>query len=615
MLQRHWFQFDFALTTKLADYLGKDKKFAKCRELFDQIINQGLVPCESTFHILIVAYLSAPVQGCLEEACTIYNRMIQLGGYKPRLSLHNSLFRAIASKPGGTSKYYLNQAEFIFQNLMTSKLEIHKDIFGGLIWLHSYQDTVDKERVASLRLEMLRCGIEEGPDVLVSILRVCAKEGDAEEADKTWWKLRDCNVRIPSQAFTSRMEVYAKAGEPLKSFEIFQEMKELVQTPSVVSYHKIIEIMSRVNEINIVEALMDEFIASGLKPILPSFVDMMDMYLKVGMHDKIELAFFQCISKCRPNRSVYFIYMDSLIKLGNLTKAEEIFNEMDADEEIGVGGRSCNLMLGAFLCAGEKSKAENIYSMMCQKNYVIDTSHVEKINDILSTKGKLVKKPISLKLDKEQREILMGLLLGGAKIVTNEGKNHSVVFEFKENSDAHSFLKQHIHGNYCEWFNSIVGLSGKIDEMPYQFSTVVHPSFDFYADQFWPKGHPAVPKLIHRWLSPRVLAYWYMYGGLRTSNGDIVLKLSSACRDNVEKVIKTFKSKSLNCKIKMKGRIYWIGFQGSDAIWFWQLVEPYIIEDLKNLLRTDGMFSTYEKCEDVQISYAQEFDSEGEILS
>lgn len=94
-----------------------------------------------------------------------------------------------------------------------------------------------------------------------------------------------------------------------------------------------------------------------------------------------------------------------------------------------------------------------------------------------------------------------------------------------------------------------------------------------------------------------------------------MLKLSSACRDNVEKVIKTFKSKSLNCKIKMKGRICWIGFQGSDAVWFWKLVEPYIIEDLKNLLRTDGMFSTYEKCEDVQISYAQEFDSEGEILS
>ncbi|KAE8680016.1 hypothetical protein F3Y22_tig00111392pilonHSYRG00139 [Hibiscus syriacus] len=33
-----------------------------------------------------------PVQGCLDEACGVYNRMIRLGGYLPRFSLHNSLF-------------------------------------------------------------------------------------------------------------------------------------------------------------------------------------------------------------------------------------------------------------------------------------------------------------------------------------------------------------------------------------------------------------------------------------------------------------------------------------------------------------------------------------------
>ncbi|ONK55738.1 uncharacterized protein A4U43_C10F490 [Asparagus officinalis] len=114
MTQQRWYKFDFPLVTKLADYLGKDRKIAKCRELFDDIINQGRVPSESTFHILIVAYLSAPVDGCLEEACSIYNKMIQLGGYKPRLSLHNSLFRALVSKTGGSSKHNLRQAEFVY---------------------------------------------------------------------------------------------------------------------------------------------------------------------------------------------------------------------------------------------------------------------------------------------------------------------------------------------------------------------------------------------------------------------------------------------------------------------------------------------------------------------
>ena len=123
MMQRNWYRFDFALATKLADYMGKEGKFSKCREVFDDIINQGRVPSESTFHILVVAYLSAPVQGCLDEACSIYNRMIQLGGYQPRLSIHNSVFKALVSNPGILSKNYLKQAEFIYHHLVTTGLD------------------------------------------------------------------------------------------------------------------------------------------------------------------------------------------------------------------------------------------------------------------------------------------------------------------------------------------------------------------------------------------------------------------------------------------------------------------------------------------------------------
>ena len=144
-MQQHWYRFDFSLATKLADYMCKERKFSKCCDIFDDIINQGCVPCESTFHLLIVAYLSSSIQGCLEEACSIYNRMIRLVTYQPRLSLHNSLFRALVSQPGASSKHYLKQAEFIFHNVV-SGLEIHKDIYDDLIWLHSYQDTIDRKK-------------------------------------------------------------------------------------------------------------------------------------------------------------------------------------------------------------------------------------------------------------------------------------------------------------------------------------------------------------------------------------------------------------------------------------------------------------------------------------
>ncbi|KAK4848790.1 hypothetical protein QYF36_017370 [Acer negundo] len=126
--RQHWYRFDFALATKLAESLDED---------------------------------------CLDKACRLYNGMIQPGGYQPHLNLHNSLFRALISKPGSSSKHYLKQAELIFHNLMTSALEIHMDIYVGLIWIHSYQGTVDKERIASLREEMRQVGIKEAKEVLV----------------------------------------------------------------------------------------------------------------------------------------------------------------------------------------------------------------------------------------------------------------------------------------------------------------------------------------------------------------------------------------------------------------------------------------------------------------
>lgn len=587
MMQQHWYKFDFALATKLADYLGKNRKFAKCREIFDDIINQGRVPSESTFHVLIVAYLSAPIQGCLEEACSIYNRMIQLGGYQPQLSLHNSLFRALVSGSGALSKHHLKQAEFIFHNLVTSRLEIHKDIYGGLIWLHSYQDTVDGERIAELRKEMQESGIEETREVLLSVLRACSKEGNSDEAERVWLKLQHLGDKLPSLAYVYKMEVYAKVAEHMKSLNLFREMQEHLGSATVAAYHKIIEVICKAQDVELAESLMKEFKNSGLKPLGPSFIDMMNMYFKLGLHDKLESAFSQFVEKCQPNRVIYGIYLDSLVRIGDISKAEEIFSEMHSSGAIGISGRNCNSILGGYLSAGDYVKAEKVYHLMCQKKYEIEPASMEKLDPILSLRGKAVKKPVSLKLTKEQREILVGMLLGGLQIDSDEQrKNHMIKFKFNENSGMHSALKRHIYEHYHEWLHPSCKLDDNSNEIPNSFSTIRHSYFGFYADQFWPRGKPVIPKLIHRWLSPCALAYWYMYGGYRMSSGDILLKLRGS-QEGVERVVKALKAKSLDCRVKRKGQVYWIGLLGSNSTWFWKLIEPYVL-DLNFAQEDDG---------------------------
>ncbi|CAN6444377.1 unnamed protein product [Victoria cruziana] len=607
MVQRSWFQFDFALATNVADYLGKERKYSKCRELFDDIINRGQVPCESTFHILIIAYIGADSPSCLEEACMIYNRMIQLGGYRPSLSLHNALFRALVSKPGGASKYYLKQAEFIYHNLESNKLDIHGDIYAGLIWLHSYQDNIDKERVAKLRREMQQAGVEESGDVLVSILRICSKEGDVYEAERTWKRLLNAGSRIPSQACVYRMELFAKLGEPMRSLEVFRGMQEHGMPNSIVTYHKIIEVMSKAREAEIAETIMDEFMKSGMKPLLPAFVDLMNMYLDLSMHDKVESAFVQCSTECRPNRAVYNIYLESLVQTDNLQKAEEVFTQMQTNGALGANDNACNIILQAYVESGQHDKAEQIYDLMCRKKYEINSSLIDKLDYMLSSRKKVVKKPITLKLEKEQREILIGLLLGGTEMETVEQRSHLFHFQFKENYFAHYILKLHIHEKFFEWLDPYSRQGNGIEDIPSRLSTTPHSSFGFFGDQFWPKGRPIIPKLIHRWLTPRVLAYWYMYGGHKSSKGDVLLRIKGCALEDVERVVEALKMKSVDCKVKRKGKIFWIGCQDSNATWFWKLVEPYMLPDLKGILNPE-----YHDSIDMEVSEGDYGDSDSD---
>lgn len=607
MIQQHWFHFDFALATKLADYMGRERKYAKCREIFDDVINQGRVPSESTFHLLIIAYLSADSDDCLIEACDIYNRMIQLGGYRPRLTLHNSLFKALVSKPGSFAKKYLKQAEFIFHNLVTSEFDIHKDIYGGLIWLHSYQDTVDRERISFLRKEMKSAGIEESRDVLLSILRSCAKHGDVEEAEETWFKLRRCDTGILSQCYIYRMEVYANAKKHMKSFEIFKEMEENLVSVNAVAYHRILKVLCEAREMELAESVMKDFIRSNLKPLTPSYVNLMSMYFRMSFHDKVESAFTDCLQRCQANRTIYSIYLDSLVHTNNIEKAERVFNQMLENGDIGVTSRSCNTMMKGYLYIEDNLKAEKLYQYMRQKKYEIDSTLTEKIDSILASRRKTVDKPLIVKLSQDQREILVGLFLGGLRTESDDGKKqHYVRFEFKDGSSTHGVLKRHIHDQFREWLHSS---SLQVDDddddiaeenLPIRFFTVPHAHFSFYADHFWSGGQPTIPKLVHRWLSPRALAYWYMYGGYRTSSGDVVLKLKGSV-DGVERVTRALKAKGLDLKVKRKGKVFWLGFVGRNSGSFWNIVEPFVLDGLKDSLKADGqgLESDYEEtCEE-----------------
>ncbi|TXG64694.1 hypothetical protein EZV62_011688 [Acer yangbiense] len=77
------------------------------------------------------------------------------------------------------------------------------------------------------------------------------------------------------------------------------------------------------------------------------------------------------------------IHLESLIKAGNVEKADKVFNQMQSDEAIGIDARSCNTMLSGYLSscntissgylASEKyNKVDELFHLMLEKDYDVE---------------------------------------------------------------------------------------------------------------------------------------------------------------------------------------------------------------------------------------------------
>ncbi|PWA34587.1 endonuclease [Artemisia annua] len=111
-------------------------------------------------------------------------------------------------------------------------------------------------------------------------------------------------------------------------------------------------------------------------------------------------------------------------------------------EDIGVDTKSCNTILRGYLDGRECAKVELIVS---EKKFNIESDLMENLERVLKANKEALKNPVTKKLSKEQREGLVGLLLGGLQIDSDEErKNHILVFKFNEDSDVHKVLKRHI---------------------------------------------------------------------------------------------------------------------------------------------------------------------------
>lgn len=146
----------------------------------------------------------------------------------------------------------------------------------------------------------------------------------------------------------------------------------------------------------------------------------------------------------------------------------------------------------------------------------------------------------SLKMTKEQREVLVGLILGDGHLGTQDG-GRTWRLVYSQGRERHGAYLEHVHRLFANWSLSppvlIRGVApsgegglepggwenGSLpDARPpgsyrrgdrLKFTTVSHGSLRFYGKAFYRDGLKVVPKGIGRLLTGRGLAYWYMDDG------------------------------------------------------------------------------------------------------
>lgn len=187
----------------------------------------------------------------------------------------------------------------------------------------------------------------------------------------------------------------------------------------------------------------------------------------------------------------------------------------------------------------------------------------------------------SLKLDKKQKLLLVGTLLGDGALLPNAwGKNYRLSIQHGTNQKEYLFWKYKI---FKKWTLSCPKYYAKTNS--WHFRTISHSDFTNFAQEFYIKGRRKIlPKNIEKYLKePFVIAVWYMDdGNVRRSKdkiyGAMLNTQSFSYKENLR--LKNFLEKIYNIKVLVikdhkKLRLYISGNKNAEK--FLSVIKPYCL--------------------------------------
>jgi hypothetical protein len=202
-----------------------------------------------------------------------------------------------------------------------------------------------------------------------------------------------------------------------------------------------------------------------------------------------------------------------------------------------------------------------------------------------------------IKLTEEQKDLLIGTLLGDGNL-QSETKGRTWRYRSIHKKEHYDYInhKYIILMNLCGTEPKLYKVydlrTNKYYER-YLFSTLIQNSLRYYANMFYKydinkdRFIKIVPLNIEKYLTPRVLAYWYMDdGSLKWKGKSNAMRICSEgfSLDDVMRLKRVINDKyNINMQlIKIKKKDIIIGYRlqinEANSILFRELIKPYLLE-------------------------------------
>lgn len=191
------------------------------------------------------------------------------------------------------------------------------------------------------------------------------------------------------------------------------------------------------------------------------------------------------------------------------------------------------------------------------------------------------------KLSEKQRQIIVGLILGGGHLETQtNGRSYRI--KVTHSKSQKPYLVEWLLAELKELFPGGIKKRASTRNggtQEYYISSVVHPGLRFYGQQFYKIGKKQIPPLLKKLLTPLSLAIWFMDDGSLKSKKHKTYNIHTLGYNRSDLLfvqdVLLEKFKIETSLHKQKNNTWRIYIKSSSAKKFREIIEPYVIKTME----------------------------------